>query len=74
MNERRITHRAADRREGMTLAELAEFLADCTAAGLETKSAVRVVVGFRSQVQQITAASEPHDDIEVIHHRWEGPQ
>ncbi|MBD8019372.1 hypothetical protein [Brevibacterium gallinarum] len=48
-----LTSDAVDKREGMTLEELAAFVAEAYALQLPDGTRIRVEAGFRQQIKQI---------------------
>lgn len=54
-----ITLTAADRRRGMTLAELERFVRQARAAGAADEAPVRVRVTLRQTVKSLSAEAEP---------------
>lgn len=55
-----LTQTAADKRAGMTLAELGRLVQEAHRAGLDPDTAVVAArVGFRSQLQELTVKEQP---------------
>lgn len=50
-----IARTATDKKAGMTLADLRAFLAEVDRAGLADASPIKATVGFKSQLQKLTA-------------------
>jgi hypothetical protein len=50
---------AEDRKQGLTLAEIQQFINRCELLGVDPRSSVTVVTGFRSQIQKIATRDAP---------------
>lgn len=56
---RQIRNNATDKKRGMTLAEVQQFVDDCYRAGMPTDTPVSAVGGFpRSQIQWLRAEAK----------------
>lgn len=64
---RRVANNAQDRKTGMSLGDVAQFVADAYSAGLTDAAEVRVQIGWRAQVQTATAEGIPGDGIPQQH-------
>lgn len=51
--EHTIVKRAEDKRDGMTLGDLATFCEQAAAAGVDPDTFIKVTVGFRQQLQAV---------------------
>ncbi|WP_157884107.1 hypothetical protein [Arthrobacter alpinus] len=54
----KIEVQAADKKTGMTLAEMQQFLNQCDQLGIDPRSTVNAVVGFVSQVKSMKCGNE----------------
>ena len=54
----RYTRKALDKKAGMTLLELQDFVNEAIQANADPLKPVRITIGFRSQIQTITAESD----------------
>lgn len=50
--------RATDNKEGMTLADLMQFVQEADAAGIDPRERVLVRVGFVAQIKRITVGGK----------------
>lgn len=53
-----FTKKAEDKKAGMTLLELQEFVNEAIQANVDPLKPVKITIGFRSQIQSITAESD----------------
>ena len=54
----KIEATAADKKTGITLAELQQFLNKCEQLGVDPRSTVNGVVGFGSQIKSVKCGNE----------------
>lgn len=53
-----FTKKAIDKKAGMTLLELQDFVTEAVKANADPLRPVKITIGFRSQIQTITAESD----------------
>jgi len=53
-----ILHEAEDKREGMTLAELKLYMADCERYGVPDGQTVKITATWKNSIKEIRAAGE----------------
>lgn len=53
-----FTRKALDKKAGMTLLELQDFVNEAIRANADPFKPVKITIGFRSQIQTITAESD----------------
>jgi hypothetical protein len=58
MTQLTYTKKAQDKKAGMTLLELQDFVNEAIHANADPLKPVKITIGFRSQIQTITAESD----------------
>lgn len=57
MMTRAVKSKAVDKKAGMTLGELSEFVIDAQHAGIDRDAKVEVRIGWNSQIQSLSTSS-----------------
>ena len=63
MGPRAMKSQASDKKLGMTLGEVSEFVIDAQHLGIPRDTKVEVLIGFRSNIKQLAVEGEVSENI-----------